>query len=99
MEPRIDEAKKVIPRLSADHFRTENRAAECGYVAAVYNMLQLNGWNLVGYAYARDVAERDGREYVLLFENESGLKVWMHAHEGNLIALALTICERREHQT
>lgn len=76
----IEDAEKIIPRWSPTRFTKEQSAFENEEVpqGAVMDMLQLDGWKILGWAYSMNVRPREMCPYVCMFENEDGFQAWCH---------------------
>jgi hypothetical protein len=75
----FEEAEKMLPRLPKNKFTKENSGRELDLsTGTMQDMLMLDGYELVGWAYSEDVAPRHMCRYVGLFRNEDGFEAWLH---------------------
>ncbi len=92
-----DEAKKLVPHLSSAKFLTEDsvrsRDTDCETIG---NMFDQKGWTIVGWAYSRDVFPRFLKPYVLMFEDEAGIKRWFHVEEATLLDLVNDLKQKKK---
>ena len=67
-------------RLEPDNFTQENAFdAHPEFANQGYDMIRLNGWDFIGWAYAKDVQPKDMCPYVLMFQKKNtDIKLWQH---------------------
>ncbi len=87
------EAEKAIRKLPASDF---TRELHNGDIEASRNMLELDGWHIVGWAYFRDVVLYTPPEinfkYVCMFRrDQTGAISWLPFSDATFRILALKI--------
>ncbi|GEM_PF-2453180 len=87
------EAEKTIDRLPPSHFTRELHNDD---IETLWNMLELDGWHIVGWAYAHDVVVAIPPEinfkYVCMFSrNHTGERLWLPLLDATFRTLALKI--------